>query len=406
MSFRTSIIRYSLILSIPLLSLGLSVGCDSVEDDWAGGTGSFDSDSGWASGSDEGGPDSSSSDSSDDHSGGTDSGHGVSPGTGAGESLCAEARPISCGQTITSNTSDPNEGATSVFDHYDIAAGNYSAPEVVFSWTPTQNTAASFHLVAARPTEVNHDLFVLENGCETDDAIEFGMNGLEWEAHANTSYTLVVDGYYQDAGEFTVKLNCDAASFDAPAQDIECYDYVSSGNSSAPVQLADSGLPGAVVGGSGTLPTDWNSAVAFEGTPGRPADHEGIDYLHDDENVEIVDVFAALGGTVAYVQFGCPQSTLFGANRSQRECGAGWGNHVVIDHGNGAYTRYAHLDPIDVDVLVGDVVPQGQRIAGMGNSGRSDTRHLHFELGSSEAGFDPCAPAASFTTVHDPQLLF
>ena|GEM_PF-1162083 len=322
------------------------------------------------------------------------------------ESLCAQARPIQCGQTITSDTSDPNEGSTSVFPHYDISPGNYEAPEVVFSWTPSQSTAASFTLIGARPTVVNHDLFVLENGCEQEDAIEFGFNAAQWDAHAHTTYTLVVDGYYEDAGEFTVKLECDALAENAPTEAGECYDYVAEGNSSAAIQLAEEGLPGDLVAGSGLRPTTWTTVGAFEGEPGLPAVHEGIDYVHDDETEEFVGIFAALGGTIAYVHAGCPQSSLFEPNQSLRECGAGWGNHVVIDHGAGAFTRYAHLDPIDVDVLVGDVVTQGQRIAGMGNSGRSDTRHLHFELGSSSAPFDPCAPAESFATVHDPALLF
>ena len=143
----------------------------------------------------------------------------------------------------------------------------------------------------------------------------------------------------------------------------------------------------------------------FAGVVGSAATHEGIDYLHVDHSQPTVDVRAAAAGTVAYVRTGCPESSRFGHNDALRECGSGWGNHVIVDHGEGLFTRYAHLAADDLDVVVGDAVPAGARLGGMGNSGRSEDRHLHFEVGSASSPFDPCAPTRSFDSVHPPAPL-
>lgn len=71
------------------------------------------------------------------------------------------------------------------------------------------------------------------------------------------------------------------------------------------------------------------------------------------------------------------------AARSGRVTFAGWsgrdyGNLVVIDHGDGVTTWYAHLD--SMDVAVGQNVSAGQKIGVMGATGNAAGRHLHFEL--------------------------
>jgi len=57
--------------------------------------------------------------------------------------------------------------------------------------------------------------------------------------------------------------------------------------------------------------------------------------------------------------------------------GRGWGNSLVVDHGGGLHTRYAHLSSFAVGV--GNYVKQGQIIGYSGNTGLSTGPHLHFE---------------------------
>lgn len=56
----------------------------------------------------------------------------------------------------------------------------------------------------------------------------------------------------------------------------------------------------------------------------------------------------------------------------------GYGNEVVIDHGFGYQTRYAHL--LRPSVRKGDLVVRGKEIGLMGNSGKSTGVHLHYEV--------------------------
>ncbi|MFE7427920.1 MULTISPECIES: M23 family metallopeptidase [unclassified Streptomyces] len=58
--------------------------------------------------------------------------------------------------------------------------------------------------------------------------------------------------------------------------------------------------------------------------------------------------------------------------------GPAYGNAVVIKHGNGTYSQYAHLSQIDV--YAGQKVTTGERIALSGNTGNSSGPHLHFEI--------------------------
>jgi len=56
----------------------------------------------------------------------------------------------------------------------------------------------------------------------------------------------------------------------------------------------------------------------------------------------------------------------------------GYGNLIVIDHGNGWQTLYAHMNSINVGC--GQSVGQRQVIGGLGNTGNSSGAHLHFEI--------------------------
>lgn len=65
----------------------------------------------------------------------------------------------------------------------------------------------------------------------------------------------------------------------------------------------------------------------------------------------------------------------------------GYGNRIVIDHGNGYQTLYAHLSRFAV--VVNQTIKRGDVIGQMGSTGRSTGTHLHFEIRLNGRGLNP-----------------
>lgn len=82
------------------------------------------------------------------------------------------------------------------------------------------------------------------------------------------------------------------------------------------------------------------------------------------------------------IDYGAPTGTPIVAAASgtvlKTTCGSGYGNCLVLQHGNGMQTLYAHASILYVEA--GTKVKQGQKIAAVGSTGRSTGPHLHFEI--------------------------
>jgi murein DD-endopeptidase MepM/ murein hydrolase activator NlpD len=116
-------------------------------------------------------------------------------------------------------------------------------------------------------------------------------------------------------------------------------------------------------------PVDGGTFLRPFGEPRRHHTHAGVDI----RGVRGQDILAAKDGVVAFC----------GRTRT------GYGTMVVLDHGDGVQTLYAHAQ--DVLVKPGDAVKRGQPIALLGRTGNATTEHCHFEIRLENRAVDPLA---------------
>ena len=112
--------------------------------------------------------------------------------------------------------------------------------------------------------------------------------------------------------------------------------------------------------------------------------HKGIDI--SDWGVRGSNVVAAASGTVLVADNYCTHD--WGKDGSCG-CGGGYGNYVIIDHGNGYWTLYGHMMEKSVTVTPGQYVEQGQKIGRVGTTGWSTGDHCHFEVRLNGNPVDP-----------------
>ncbi len=126
--------------------------------------------------------------------------------------------------------------------------------------------------------------------------------------------------------------------------------------------------------------------IVKRGTKSQPT------YMYPVTNWVLTSNFGYRWGRLhAGVDVGVPIGTTVRASRGGQIITAGWvggyGNCVMIDHGDGIVTVYGHLS--EVTVSVGQYVDQGQQVALSGNTGRSTGPHLHFEIRVNGTAEDP-----------------
>lgn len=119
----------------------------------------------------------------------------------------------------------------------------------------------------------------------------------------------------------------------------------------------------------------------------RGSTHYGIDISSG--GIAGTNIYAAQSGTVIKVNNNCTHNYGKSYYQYASQCGhgGGYGNYVIIDHGNGMSTLYAHCQSINVKQ--GQTVTKGDVIGAVGTTGWSTGYHLHFEVRKNGKAVNP-----------------
>ena len=184
----------------------------------------------------------------------------------------------------------------------------------------------------------------------TFEEAEKVINDLKNKNSSNKDKITIVEKYEKELKQFTTVEKCVADLYvKKVVKQTSSYAVAATGvnTSSKKIELGISLI----------RPTVGNVTSRFGQRWGRA--HKGVDIGAPKGTA----IKAAAAGTVTVAQYGY---------------GGGYGNYVIISHGNGVQTLYGHCTSLNVKV--GEKVSQGQLIATVGNTGNSQGNHLHLEV--------------------------
>lgn len=209
-------------------------------------------------------------------------------------------------------------------------------------------------------TEDKKEKYYLSSFKDAEKVIE----ELEDKDSANQEDLGIVEKYGKELKKFTSVETCVSKLYEEKVV-VPTYSYsyapasnYSTGSSSAKVSLGIS-LINPV---SGVITSRYGSNDSV-----RDHTHAGL------------DIAAPYGTTIKAAAAG---TVTFSGN-----AGDGFGNYVIVSHGNGVTTVYAHCS--ELLVSAGQSVSQGEAIARVGSTGNSTGNHLHFEVRKNGVTYDP-----------------
>ncbi|MGN0621533.1 MAG: murein hydrolase activator EnvC family protein [Porcipelethomonas sp.] len=165
-------------------------------------------------------------------------------------------------------------------------------------------------------------------------------------------------------------------------EDDDYSDNSSSGSSESYDDYESDDSSGSYSGGSLAWPVPGFYSVSSEFGYRWGTNHNGIDIAGG--GISGATIVAAESGTVIAVSSGCPHNY---PKDGSCGCGGGYGNYVLISHGGGISTMYAHCT--SVFVSVGQSVSRGEAIASVGTTGYSTGNHCHFEVRVNGSAVNP-----------------
>lgn len=268
-----------------------------------------------------------------------------------------------------------SDGSENGGSNYLLAAANKSAANTLISNLPkgetTEYRVQEGDTVSsiAQKFGVTMDTIIWENNLKTVDSIKIGqilkilpVTGVRHTVKRGETIYSIAKSYQVDAQNiidypFNTFANDETFALSA-GQELIIPDGIKPKevvvDKATLVTRTVAPIPGVVGEGNFMWPTSGYISQRYSWY------HQAVDIA----NASHPDILASQGGTVVTAGWNA----------------GGYGNYVVINHGNGYQTLYAHMVTGSIVVKAGQVVTQGQKLGVMGSTGRSTGTHLHFEV--------------------------
>lgn len=268
-----------------------------------------------------------------------------------------------------------SDGSENSGSNYLLAAANKAGADTLVSSLPkgetTEYRVQNGDTVSSISQKfgVSMDTIIWENNLKSVDAIKVGqiirilpVSGVKHTVKRGETIYSIAKDYKVDAQNiidypFNTFANDETFAL-AAGQELIIPDGIKpkeiSVDTSKNIARTVAPIPGVVGEGNFMWPTSGHISQKFYWY------HQAVDIA----NPSNPDVVASQGGTVVTAGWNA----------------GGYGNYVVVDHGNGYKTLYAHMVNNSVIVKAGQKVNQGQKLGVMGSTGRSTGTHLHFEV--------------------------
>ncbi|MFR2512698.1 MAG: murein hydrolase activator EnvC family protein [Lachnospira eligens] len=214
---------------------------------------------------------------------------------------------------------------------------------------------STINLISSSKVKLEEDKETLT---ASQEALQAQVDALEVVQNEKTAQLNALSKNTADQVAYKKQLEADEKKLDAEIASITAKIKAEEASGVTPSNRYD--------GGTFKWPTTSTRITSPYGdTSDRTSPHKGVDIGAVRAGVSGDPVYAAYDGKVVI------------AHR-QSEYYSTAGNYVMIYHGNGLYTRYLHLDSLNVSV--GAQVTKGQKLGVMGNTGNSFGAHLHFDV--------------------------
>ena len=288
-----------------------------------------------------------------------------------------------------------NKSTLEVLLESESIAGFFTNMELISLIADADNQAVDEMKTALDDAELQADTALKEaEDMQTNaDELAAALKELEDRIGVTTEALDSVNLQISEAEQKEAELNAYAATLDDEIKSLQDQLYAqqqaaaqsSSGSSgSASTGTTTSSAPTTQSSGGGNhgtvqWPTWCTWITSYYGYREHPVYHTTKFHSGIDIGAGYGDsVMAAKAGTVISVDYPFP---------GQNTGGSGYGNYIIIDHGNGLSTLYGHMRSISVSS--GDYVTAGQYLGEVGSTGTSSGPHLHFEVRVNGSTVDP-----------------